>query len=289
MRGHGGVVEDLSKRHDAGGGACTLPIGADATFNELKERSVFRRKASIMTACGGSYKLLAKDTQDKASWVPEGQEIPMQDGMNDFNTIYSESTKLASIIKLEKQFARDNHFDIQDYLVDRLSKTFARAEDDAFINGSGTDSPYGILGSSNGAETGVKTDSLSYDDVIKLYFSLDPEYRTEGTWLMNDETAYTLRTMKDDAGNYLWRDSDDTILGKPVCISEYMPDAESGKSPIAFGDFSYYWIADRQGRSFKRLNELYAANGQVGFLASQRVDGKMILPEAVKVLVQKAS
>ena len=57
----------------------------------------------------------------------------------------------------------------------------------------------------------------------------------------------------------------------------------------AFGDFSYYWIADRQGRSFKRLNELYAANGQVGFLASQRVDGKMILPEAVKVLVQKAS
>ena len=62
-----------------------------------------------------------------------------------------------------------------------------------------------------------------------------------------------------------------------------------GGDTIAFGDFSYYWIADRQGRSFKRLNELYAANGQVGFLASQRVDGKMILPEAVKVLVQKAS
>ena len=58
---------------------------------------------------------------------------------------------------------------------------------------------------------------------------------------------------------------------------------------VLCGDLSYYWIADRQGRSFKRLNELYAANGQVGFLASQRVDGKIILPEAVKVLVQKAS
>lgn len=285
MRGHGGVVEDLSKRHDAGGGACTLPIGADATFNEkLKERSVFRRKASIMTACGGSYKLLAKGTQDKASWVPEGQEIPMQDGMNDFNTIYSESTKLASIIKLEKQFARDNHFDIQDYLVDRLSKTFARAEDDAFINGSGTDSPYGILGSSNGAETGVKTDSLSYDDVIKLYFSLDPEYRTEGTWLMNDETAYTLRTMKDDAGNYLWRDSDDTILGKPVCISEYMPDAESGKSPIAFGDFSYYWIIVRAPMSVNVLTELFSKYNQIGYLAAEKLDGLLIRRNAIKTI-----
>lgn len=58
---------------------------------------------------------------------------------------------------------------------------------------------------------------------------------------------------------------------------------------IAFGDFSYYWIADRQGRSFKRLNELYAATGQVGFLVSQRVDGKLILPEAIKVLAQKSA
>ena len=70
--------------------------------------------------------------------------------------------------------------------------------------------------------------------------------------------------------------------------STYMPAIAAGAKTIAFGDFSYYWIADRQGRSFKRLNELYAANGQVGFLGSQRVDGKMILPEAVKVLVQKA-
>ena len=81
----------------------------------------------------------------------------------------------------------------------------------------------------------------------------------------------------------------DTILGSPVRTSAYMPAIAASAKTIAFGDFSYYWIADRQGRSFKRLNELYAANGQVGFLASQRVDGKMILPEAVKVLVQKAS
>ena len=87
----------------------------------------------------------------------------------------------------------------------------------------------------------------------------------------------------------MWNQANDTILGKQVIISEYMPDIETGTKPIAFGDFSYYWIADRQGRSFKRLNELYATTGQVGFLASERVDGKLILSEAVTTLDIKAT
>ena len=80
----------------------------------------------------------------------------------------------------------------------------------------------------------------------------------------------------------------DTILGRPVITSAYMPVAAAGAKTVAFGDFSYYWIADREGRSFKRLDELFAATGQVGFRGSERVDGKLILPEAVKVLQQKA-
>ena len=71
--------------------------------------------------------------------------------------------------------------------------------------------------------------------------------------------------------------------------SSYVPAIAAGAKTIAFGDFSYYWIADRQGRSFKRLNELFATTGQVGFMATQRVDGKLILSEAIKVLAQKAS
>ena len=79
----------------------------------------------------------------------------------------------------------------------------------------------------------------------------------------------------------------DTILNRPYVTSVYAPVSAAGAKPIAFGDLSYYWIADRQGRSLKRLNELFAMNGQVGFLASQRVDGKLILPEAVKALTIK--
>ena len=110
---------------------------------------------------------------------------------------------------------------------------------------------------------------------------------------MNDSTVKAIRKLKDGNGNYLWQPSmtagtPDTILNCPVYTSTYIPNIAAGNKTVVFGDYSYYWIADRQGRSFKRLNELYAVAGQVGFVATQRVDGKLILPEAVKYLQQKA-
>ena len=110
---------------------------------------------------------------------------------------------------------------------------------------------------------------------------------------MNDSTIKAIRKLKDNNGQYLWQpgliaNAPDTILGRPVKTSAFMPSIAAGAKSIIFGDFNYYWIADRQGRTFKRLNELFATTGQVGFLASQRVDGRLILPEALKVLKQKA-
>ena len=63
----------------------------------------------------------------------------------------------------------------------------------------------------------------------------------------------------------------------------------AGALSIAFGDFQNYWIADRTGRTVQRLNELYSTNGQVGFVATERVDGKIILPEGIQLLKMKAS
>ena len=100
----------------------------------------------------------------------------------------------------------------------------------------------------------------------------------------NDETAITLRTLKDANGNYLWRESDNTILGKSVEYSTYMPNMESGTTPIAFGDFSYYWVIQRQPLTLKVLRELYILNGEIGFTGYERLDGKLILPEAVKLI-----
>lgn len=101
---------------------------------------------------------------------------------------------------------------------------------------------------------------------------------------MNDVTALALRTLKDNAGNYLWRDSDDTILGKKVIMTEFMPDVESGSKPIAFGDFSYSWVIGRRPIGVRTLTEKFAALDQLGYLAYEFLDGKLIRPEAVKVI-----
>ena len=110
---------------------------------------------------------------------------------------------------------------------------------------------------------------------------------------MKNFTVKAIRKLKDGNGNYLWQPAltsgtPDTLLGRPVKTSAYVPTIASGAKVIAFGDFGYYWIADRQGRVFKKLSELSAATDQTGFVATQRVDGKLILPEAIKVLQMKA-
>ena len=136
--------------------------------------------------------------------------------------------------------------------------------------------------------------TITADEVINLYYSLRSPYRKNAVWLMNDSTINAIRLLKDNNGQYLWQPalkegSPDTLLGRPVYTSTAVPGIGAGQKVMAFGDLSYYWIGDREGVSFRRLNELYANKGQVGFLATKRVDAKLILPEAVKVMQMKSA
>ena len=144
--------------------------------------------------------------------------------------------------------------------------------------------PTGILAEDGGADVGVTTAALSYDDVVKLFFGLKPRYRRNAVWLMNDETAYALRTLKDANGNYIWNHTNDTILGRKVYISEFMPNAESGCKPIAFGDFRYYWIVNRSPVHIRPLVEKYIHIDCIGYRAYEFLDGKLVRSEAIKVM-----
>ena len=144
--------------------------------------------------------------------------------------------------------------------------------------------PTGILVDEGGADIGITTSSLSYEDIVKLYFSVDKEYRDRGIWMMNDETAQHLRTLKDESGNYIWNQSSDTILGKQVVICNAMPSISSGAKPIVFGDFSYYWIVSRKPVAVRTLSEKFIANNQTGYLANEFMDARLIRSEAVKAV-----
>lgn len=130
----------------------------------------------------------------------------------------------------------------------------------------------------------MTTDAVTFDSVIDLFFSVDKKYRKNAVWLMNDKTALALRKLKDENGNYLWNHTNDTILGKSVYICNDMPDADAGEKPIAFGDFSYYWIIRRSPVFLRTLNEVFALRHQIGYLGYEFLDGMLIRRDAVKVL-----
>ena len=285
MRGNNGSYAELSKARNIETGTYPMPNNANNKYMAaLEKESLFRNIGTVIKAYDNGYRIFAKDNNDLAQWVAEGDAIPIYEGIDDFTINTVDSWKLAAFLKMDEAFIRDTGFDIENYLINRFAKNFGRAEDNAFINGTGIQMPTGILNAINGADVGITTAEITYDDVISLYFSLKREYRRNAVWLMNDETALALRTLKDSTGNYFWRVNDDTILGKRVIISEYMPSAESGNKPIAFGDFSYYWVIGRSPVSVKTLSEKFALHDQIGYLAFEFLDGKLIRPEAVKVI-----
>ena len=139
----------------------------------------------------------------------------------------------------------------------------------------------------------TKGASVSADDILDLIYSLKRPYRKNAAFILNDATLATVRKLKDGTGVYIWQPGlvagePDRLMGYPVYTSAYAPTMEAGKPVMAFGDFSYYNIGDRGTRSFSELRELFAGNGMVGFVAKERVDGKLILPEAVQIMKIKA-
>lgn len=285
LRGRHSNQEVLASGMNLSGNAHALPSAAhDKYMAALKEESLFRNLATDIHAYDTDYRIKTVQNEGASAWVPEGGAVTVSDDMSDFGEIILGSHKLVTHFTLENSFVQDNSFMIEKYLVSRLAQNFGRAEDDAFINGSGVNMPTGILAENGGADVGVTTAALTYDDVVKLFFSVKPRYRRHAVWLMNDETAYALRSLKDANGNYIWNHANDTILGHKVYISEFMPNAEPGNKPVAFGDFHYYWVVGRQPVCIRPLVEKYIAIDCIGYRAYEFLDGKLVRPEAIKVM-----
>lgn len=282
----------LRGRHNPGNTSIDLSVSAaplSATSQDkygaaVKKESLFRNLATTILAYEQEYSIKTTQTEDVSVWVSEGGSVTVTDGMDDFGEITLGRHKLVSTFTLENSFVQDNSFLIEDHIVSRLAQNLGRAEDEAFITGTGENMPTGILAENGGADIGVTTAALTYEDVVKLFFSVKPKYRRRGVWVMNDETAYALRTIKDANGNYIWNHANDTILGKRVYISEFMPGADSGSKPIAFGDFRYYWIVNRSPVQIRPLVEKYIHIDCIGYRAYEFLDGKLTRPEAIKVM-----
>ena len=276
-------------------GGYLVPDEFEHTLVEaLEEENFFRSIATVIRTSSGDRKIPVVATKGTASWIDEEGAYPESD--DSFGQVSIGAYKVATMLKVSDELLNDSVFDLEAYISKEFGRRIGTKEEEAFFTGDGKGKPTGIFNAAGGASDGVTTAaaSITFDDVMDLFYALKSPYRRKAVWVLNDTTVKALRKLKDNNGNYIWQPSvqagqPDMILNRPYYTSAYVPEVAAGAKVMAFGDFSYYWIADRQGRSFKRLNELFAANGQVGFLASQRVDGKLILSEAVKTMAIKGS
>jgi HK97 family phage major capsid protein len=292
MRG-GYPVRNVLEESEGTKGACLVPDEFERTLVEaLQENNIMRQLCRVVQTSSGTLKIPVVASQGAASWVEESAAIPESDST--FGEVTLSAYKIATMIRVSQELMADSAFPLDTFLASEFGRRIGVLEEEAFISGNGTGKPTGFLQSAQNGKTAASATALTFDDVIGLYYSLKAPYRNKAVFITNEATVELLQKLKDSNGQYIWKPSisdgvPNMIFNRPVYTSSYMPAVAAGTKAIAFGDFSYYWIGDRQGRTFQRLDELFSANDQIGFKATQRVDGKLVLPEAVKLLTMASA
>lgn len=271
----------LQEGVDADGGYL-VPEEYDSRLIQTLEEENIMRKLSTRITTSGEHKINIAATKPAAAWIEEGAALTFGDAT--FSQILLDAHKLHVAIKVTEELLFDNFFGLENYIIDQFGKALANAEEDAFLNGTGVGQPLGLFADKGGGTVANTVTALTTDAAIGLVYALKRPYRKNASFIINDQLIAQLRTLKDNNGAYMWQPAltagePDKFLGYDVYTSQYAP-----SNAIAFGDYKYYNIGDRGTRSFKQLNELFAGNGMIGYVAKERVDGKLILPEAVQIL-----
>lgn len=279
-------VEDILQEGVDADGGYLVPEEYDSRLIEtLKEENIMRSLATTIST-SGQHKINVAASDPAAAWIDEGGALNFGDSK--FAQVLLDAHKLHVAIKVTEELLYDSAFNLESYILSSFGQALANAEEDAFLNGDGTGKPTGIFHKTNGGTFLKDIPAIKSDDMIDLIHALKRPYRKNASFIMNDKTVSSIRKLKDNNGAYIWQPSyqqnePDRILGYPVYTSAFAPE-----NAIAFGDYRYYNIGDRGTRSFKELTELFAGNGMIGFVAKERVDGKLVLKEAVQILPIKA-
>ncbi len=287
------VSNVLMEGTDANGGYLVPEEWDERLIEKLEHDNIIRNLGTVIQT-SGERKINVAATKPAASWVEENGELVFGDST--FSQVILDAWKLSVAVKVSEELLADNAYDLESFLIRSFGQAISNAEEEAFLTGDGNKKPLGILAQNGGGEIGVTTagDTPTADEVLDLIYKLKRPYRTNAVFITADSTLAKLRKLKDGSGQYLWQPAltggePDRLLGYPVYTSAYMPAISAGQPVMAFGDLSYYNIGDRGTRSLAALHELYAGVGQVAFVAKERVDGKLILPEAVQVLKVKGT
>ena len=291
LRGKNPIHNVLSESSDQDGGFLVPEEFERDIVMGLDEANVVRSLAKVIQT-QNDRKIPVAVGHSAATWTAENDAYTVSNPT--FGQKVIDAYKLTDLIRVSVELLQDSAFPLEQYIANEFARAFGIAEEQAFCVGTGSGQPTGIFTSAGGqvGVTAAANNAITADELISLVYSLKAPYRRNAKFLMNDATISYIRKLKDGNGVYLWQPSlqagePDKLLGYDLYTSPYAPTMASDAYTVAFGDFKNYWIGDRAGRTVQRLNELYATNGQIGYVATERVDGKVILPEGIQLLQMK--
>jgi HK97 family phage major capsid protein len=284
------MTSGTSKEGDTGG--YLIPQSWEAQILERERELFVMRNLADVQISETDRNIPVADDYGESGWIKEGAAYPESDA--EFKPKLMEAHKVGRICKVSEELLYDNAYNLEQWLIATFGYTNGLAMETAYIDGDGSGKPKGFLREAEAVT--AKAAALAYDDLLALFAALKTGYFTRANWLMNNTTLTEVMKLKDASGSYLFKpfepkaptDPIGHILGKPIVVTSQMPNIANGKKPIALGDFKRYRIHDRAGFEIQRLNEKYAEKGFIGFRGKQRTDGKLLIPEAIKVLEFKA-
>lgn len=289
------VTNVLQEGSDGAGGYLVPDEWEKQLVTKLNDENVMRKLGTVIRT-RGEHKINIAATDAVAHWVAEGGNITFEDAT--FAQKSLDAHKVVVAVKVTEELLYDNAYDLQGHLIESFGRAEDAAEEDKFLNGDGNGHPTGIYDSTNGGTLAIPTSgtngALKAEDIFDLVYSLKRPYRRKAQFIMNDKTLAAIRKLKDNNGAFIWQPSyqagePDKLVGYNLNTSAYNPEMPAAKGAakapfMAFGDFSYYKIGDRGTRSVRELRELFAGQGMVAFMMTERVDGILTLPEAVQLM-----
>lgn len=287
-----GLVEDAT-------GAVLVPEDFQGViFKELPRLAVIRNLATVVPTTRDSIRIASLGMVSFA-WhkLETDQATPPNDSTPAPGDDVIQVWDLTGIAKLGEDLLMDAGADLEGMLADLLAREAAQEEDDAFANGTGASRPKGILCDTSITQTVAIADQTTFklvaDDLKKLQYAVPAQFRRNGAYVASSAVEQEVALMKDNEGRYLWQpslsaDQPATFSGKPWFTQDGLPGlgGAGNARTMFFGDIRQgYVILDRQRMAIRRLNELYAEDGLIGFRVVHRVGGAVIRPKAFAVLL----
>jgi HK97 family phage major capsid protein len=302
-KGINGMSPDYTNALEVGtnseGGYLVPQEWAQSLITALPELVVMRRYAEVIVTASDR-NIPIETSRGAFTWIDEEGAYGTNDPV--FGNIVLSAHKVGGIVKVSEELLQDNVYNLEGRLRQMAMEEFADKEEDAFINGDDSGKPEGVFqtttvgGVSVTGTTGAvsATAAITFDNIIDTYYGLARKYRTNAAWLASDGHAKLIRKLKDSDGQYLWQPSlvagePDRLLNRPFEVSDSAPAPATATRGLCFGDWRYYTIVDRLNMVAQRLNELYAANGQIGFKFHKRIDGGMTLAPAMTFFAHGAA